>query len=162
MEIVANDLVVQSQFQDIYCAAQEMKKCIEILKNLQKNTNFKKLSSKRGVFKNWEIAPNHFIEQLFNDQSGLLNKEEKRLLISMFTNFIPIQTKEAVFQIDELQSAQCAWAYLNQAILFSVPTDERWNTESVAGVLKKAGLPITPIKLSPAMTQRHRNFCCAQ
>lgn len=137
MEIVANDLVVQSQFQDIYCAAQEMKKCIEILKNLQKNTNFKKLSSKRGVFKNWEIAPNHFMEQLFNDQSGLLNKEEKRLLISMFTNFIPIQTKEAVFQIDELQSAQCAWAYLNQAILFSVPTDERWNTESVAGVLKK-------------------------
>ena len=101
MEIVANDLVVQSQFQDIYCAAQEIKKSIETLKNLQKNTNFKKLSSKRGAFKNWEIAPNYFIEQLFNDQSGLLNKEEKRFLIAMLTNFVPIQTKEAVLQCSD-------------------------------------------------------------
>ncbi len=77
MEIVANDLVVQSQFHDIYSAVQEIKNSIEILKILKKSTNFQKLSSKKDVFKNWEIAPNYFIEQLFNDQSGLLDKDEK-------------------------------------------------------------------------------------
>lgn len=77
MEIVANDMVVRNQFQDKYTAVQEIKKCLDILKILKKNTNFQKLSSERRIFKNWEIAPNYFIEQLFNDQSGLLNKDEK-------------------------------------------------------------------------------------
>lgn len=70
-------MVVRNQFQDKYTAVQEIKKCLDILKILKKNTNFQKLSSERRIFKNWEIAPNYFIEQLFNDQSGLLNKDEK-------------------------------------------------------------------------------------
>lgn len=137
MEIVANDLVVQSRFQDIYSAVQEIKNSIEILKILKKSTNFQRLSSKKDVFKNWEIAPNYFIEQLFNDQSGLLNKDEKLFLITMLTNFRRIQYHEDVFQFNKLISSQCAWAYLNHAMLFSIPVDERWSTEKLVGVLKK-------------------------
>lgn len=137
MEIVVNDLVVQSQFQDKYSAVREIKKCIEILKILKKNTNFQKLSSERRVFKNWEIAPKYRIEQLFNDQSGLLNKDEKLFLITMLTNFKKIQPQKDVFQLEELISTQCAWAYLNHAMLFSIPVNERWSAETLAGVLKK-------------------------
>lgn len=130
-------MVVRNQFQDKYTAVQEIKKCLDILKILKKNTNFQKLSSERRIFKNWEIAPNYFIEQLFNDQSGLLNKDEKLFLITMLTNFKKIQSQEDIFKIEGLISSQCAWAYLNHAILFSIPVIELWNTEKLTGVLKK-------------------------
>lgn len=129
-------MVVQNQFQNKYIAVQEIKKCLDILKILKKNTNFQKLSSERHIFKNWEIAPNYFIEQLFNDQSGLLNKDEKLFMITMLTNFKKIQSQEDIFKIEESVSSQCAWAYLNHAILFSIPVVERWNTEKLVGVLK--------------------------
>lgn len=130
-------MVVRNQFQDKYTAIQEIKKCLGILKILKKNANVQKLSSERRIFKNWEIAPGYFIEQLFNDQSGLLNKDEKLFLITMLTNFKKIQHQGEVFKIEELVSSQCAWAYLNHAILFSIPVLERWNAEKLTGVLKK-------------------------
>lgn len=129
--------MVQSQFQDKYSAISELKKSIQILKNLKKSTNFKKLSSGKNIFRNWELAPNYFIEQLFNDKSGLLTKNERLFLITMLTDFNKMQNQKEVFQIGELTSSQCAWAYLNQAILFSIPVNEQWNTEKLTGMLIK-------------------------
>lgn len=154
MEIVANDLVVWSQFRDRYSAVQEIKKCIEILKNLKKYTNFQKLSSEKGVFENWEIAPNYFMKQLFNDQSGLLNKNEKLFLITMFTNLNTLQLQEDVFRFEELTSSQCAWAYINHAMLFSIPVDERWSTEILAGVLKNGDKDLF-VKISNIAAMEH-------
>lgn len=142
MEVVANDLVVWGRFQDRYSAIMEIKKCIEILKILVKNTNFQKLSSEKRIFKNWEIAPNYFIEQLFNDQNGLINKDEKLFLITMLTNFKKMKPQEDVFMYEELISSQCAWAYLNHAMLFSIPVDQRWSAETLTGVLKQGGKDI--------------------
>lgn len=154
MEIVANDLVVQSRFKDRYSAVCEIRKCIEILKTLKQKTNFQKLSSESRFFENWEIAPNYFMKQLFNDKSGLLNRDEKLFLITMLTNLKTIQLKEDVFQLEKLTSSQCAWAYLNHATLFSIPTDERWSTETLSGVWKNGDEDIQ-VKINNIAAMEH-------
>lgn len=136
MEIVTNDIVVQSQFQDKYTAIQEIKKSIKILQELRKNTNFEGLFAERNIFRQWELAPNYYFEQLFSENNELLSRDEKTLLKTMFVKYNRIKPEEAVFCFEERESTQCAWAFFHHAILFSVPVDEKWKSDKLEGFLK--------------------------
>ncbi len=54
----------------------------------------------------------------------------------MFVNFNKMKIPEKLFQFGEKESVQCAGAYLNQSILFSVPVNEKWESAKLAGILK--------------------------
>ncbi|MCI9664182.1 MAG: hypothetical protein HFI46_09960 [Lachnospiraceae bacterium] len=136
MKIVTNDMMVQDQFRDKYIAIQEIRKSIRVLLELKKHADFEKLFAERNIFRQWELAPDYYFEQLFSEDNALLSRNEKTLIKSMFVNFNKIKIPEKLFRFGEKESAQCAWAYLNQSILFSVPVNEKWESAKLAGILK--------------------------
>lgn len=136
MEIVTNDLILRSQFKDKYTAIQEIKKSIQILQILRKDTNFGSVFAERNIFRQWEIAPGYSFEQLFNESNELLSRDEKMLLKTILVNFNKIKSPETVFCFEEQESSQCAWAFLNSAMLLSIPVDEKWKSEKIEGILK--------------------------
>ncbi len=106
MEIVTNDLILRSQFKDKYTAIQEIKKSIQILQILRKDTNFGGVFAERNIFRQWEIAPGYSFEQLFNESNELLSRDEKMLLKTILVNFNKIKSPETVFCFEEQESSQ--------------------------------------------------------
>ena len=64
MKIVTNDMMVQDQFRDKYIAIQEIRKSIRVLLELKKHADFEKLFAERNIFRQWELAPDYYFEQL--------------------------------------------------------------------------------------------------
>ncbi|MDE7210132.1 MAG: hypothetical protein K2O03_01650, partial [Lachnospiraceae bacterium] len=137
MEIVTNDMMIHDWFGDKYAAIQGIKDSIQVLLELRKNTRFVRLSAARNVFRELEIAPGYYFEQLFSEDNNLLSQKEKATLKSLFVNFSKIELQKDNFQFEGMKSEQCAWAFLNHAFVFSLPMDEKWKSDKLLGILHR-------------------------
>lgn len=137
MEIIMNDMVVNSQFQDKYVAINGVKESIQVLLQLKKDTNFNRLSSEKNIYKGMKLAPNYYFEQLFSESNDLFSQKQKNVLKSLLVNFNKIELPEEKFEFENMESSQCARAFLNNAFLFSIPIDKKWEANVLSGKLRK-------------------------
>lgn len=121
------------QFDDKYKAIAQIRESIKILMRLKKETEFVRLSSSRNIFRNMELAPGYYFEQLFYEKNELLNQVEKTVLKNLFVNFNKIELTDDRFVVKKMESSQCAWAFRNGAFVFSVLIDEMWNGKKIIG-----------------------------
>lgn len=136
MDIVTNDMVIHNKFEDKETAIKQIRSSIQILMQLKKDGNFVRLSAARNIFQKMELAQGYYFEQLFYETNDVFDQKEKMILKTMLVNFNKIDLTEERFDFENIESLQCAWAALNDAFLFSIPTEKKWAADKLSGILR--------------------------